>query len=125
MPAWTASCSRSDIPDVHKSAARTCSVQPDGQGRAERRGEMCVLCCAARSGVANEELRGIDIRQLVPELPTAIMLTEADEGGGTAPYRLNYDLRISYTSDADIRHGQVISLTWLGVVLLLWLPAYP
>ena len=47
------------------------------------------------------------VKELNPNVPTAVMLTEADDAGAAAAYADKYDLRISYTSDADIRASQV------------------
>lgn len=55
----------------------------------------------------------LDMREVKdenPKVPVAIMITEADEPPAPAAYAHRYDLRISYTRDADIVHGQACDM---------------
>ncbi len=47
-----------------------------------------------------------EVRDLNPRVPTAIVLTEGDDMPHRS-YMRHYDMRVSYTRDADVRHAQV------------------
>lgn len=51
-----------------------------------------------------------EVKDENPKVPVAIMVTEADEPPAPAAYAHRYDLRISYTRDADIVHGQACDM---------------